>query len=147
MNFIIYAMCPDCMVMHGPFASDAQRGQFYSAVHADKCVGIRQIPKAHREAVAKSKFGTPAAVTTEIGGVKVTTPTMRNYLKGDYSPPFKTRYDGDCYECGRFYRVGEDIRMVTIKDGQKGKAVHEHCLDSLIDSLLDVEPQSEGPPF
>lgn len=147
MTFIIYAMCPDCMVMHGPFASDAQRGQFYDQVHPGKCVGIKQVPKVHRQ--SSRRFGTRAGTSeTKVSTTgETTTAPARTYVKGDFSPPFTSKFASSCYECGFATAEGDEIRMVTIRDGEKGKAVHDECLDDLLAALFHVEPQSDEPPF
>lgn len=149
-DFIIYAMCPSCMVMHGPFASDKQRNQFYDNVHDAKCVGVRQVPKAHRNYVAReSKSGAMAFLASDDERLTITPVKQeRTYAKGDSSRTFGSGYDGSCYQCGFGYLVGDMIRMVTVKDGEKGKAVHDGCADELLDSIWGAPAeQTDEPPF
>lgn len=146
-SFIIYGQCPECMVMHGPFASDAQRNQFFTSVHPGKCIGEKQVPREFRK---KTEFGRPATVVTEIGGFRTVTPVAdRVYVRGDCSPPFPSRWSTVCYWCDGTIKEGESMHLVTIRDGQKGKACHVTCVDKLLDDLHSVDSprQSEEPPF
>lgn len=145
--FVIYAMCPDCMVMHGPFASDAQRGNFYATVHADKCVGVKQVPKEHRDRVGRKTTAQALPAAYSSTPPAPTRPAARSYAKGDASKPFPSGYSGSCYRCGFGYMEGDFIKMVTVADGEKGKAVHEDCADELLDSLWGRTTQNDDPPF
>jgi len=123
-DFSIYAMCNDCLVIYGPFTDDEERDAFFAGPHPIACnKGIRITP------VPKT--------------------TTRTYSRGDASRPFGSSYDGNCWHCGFGYLMGDFIRMVTVTDGEKGKACHEDCAEQVLAKIAkDDEPdQDDEPPF
>jgi hypothetical protein len=148
-EFIILGQCIHCLVVHGPFSTDRQRNQFYDVAHPPKCVGEKQVPKHLRGKIARSASASPAATVIEVSGHRTVTPasTERTYAKGDSSPAFPSKWAGSCYHCGFKYYEGDFIKMVTVKDGEKGKPVHEDCADELVASLWGKQIQSDEPPF
>jgi len=74
---------------------------------------------------------------------------VRIYTRGDSSRPFESRYPGTCHHCAIGYDVGDLICMVTIADGEKGKAVHEECVSDIKEFMrkMDMPDQSDEPPF
>ena len=154
-NFVIYAMCRDCMVMYGPFVNDAQRDGFFVSVHSKSCSAreglSRHVPSDELATRRAVRFGAKAQIETTVDSAgAVAAAPVKVYFKGDCSPAFPSRFPGNCYECGFPYVEGDEIKMVTIRDREKGKAVHADCAEDLIESLLHLpsaSDQPDEPPF
>lgn len=129
MRFRHFGQCPFCNMIEGPY---------------DTAADIAEIMKSQHRNCGPTEV-------TEIAGRKITTPAkpVRAYTRGDVSRPFGSGFDDTCYECGFGYMMGEFICMVTLQDGERGKAMHKNCAND-VRKRIDAEQyadQPDAPPF